>query len=98
MENYGQVGIPEFVRLMEDFLETRIDVRQYQQNYFALMKKRMTLSEDESRILQQAYGDADDYDPELRLQYTIEEPELRQRVAKSLRELAALGYAAGPEL
>lgn len=92
MENSDEVGVPEFVHLMKDFLNARIDAHTYQKNYFELMKKRITLSEKESRILQQTYGDADDYDPVARLPYTIEEPELRHMVRKSLEELAVLGY------
>lgn len=34
------------------------------QQYFVLMVQRMTLTEQESRILQRAYGAADDYEPD----------------------------------
>jgi hypothetical protein len=97
MENYGEVAVSDFVRLMRDYLEGRTDVQFYRQTYFALMKKRMNLSEDESRILQHAYGDADDYDQKVRLPFTLEESELKKRVAKSLQELAGMGYADHPE-
>jgi Bacterial self-protective colicin-like immunity len=97
MESYGEVGVPEFLQLMKDYLDGRTDVRSYRQGYFALMKKRMVLNEEESRILQTAYGDADDYDPLIRLAHTIEEPELRKRVAKSLEELVTVRNAAQPE-
>ncbi|MGA7062046.1 MAG: colicin immunity domain-containing protein [Candidatus Acidiferrales bacterium] len=94
MENYGEVGVPEFTLLMRDFLEDRLDASQYAKQYFALMVKRMTLTEEESRVLQRAYGDADDYeaDPAIELPNVLNEHQLRERVAQSLRELAELGY------
>ncbi|MGA7190758.1 MAG: hypothetical protein WBY66_19850 [Candidatus Acidiferrales bacterium] len=54
----------------------------------------MTLTEEESRVLQRAYGDADDYeaDPAIELPNVLNEHQLRERVAQSLRELAELGY------
>jgi hypothetical protein len=52
------------------------------------MKRRAVLSEDEFRLVQESYGDADDYDPEVRLPQTIEEPELRKRVAATASRLA----------
>jgi Bacterial self-protective colicin-like immunity len=97
MEDYGEVGVPEFLQLMKGFIEMRISARNYRETYFTLMKRRMILSEEESRILQQAYGDADDYDPTMMLHHTIDELELRERVAKSIGKLSALGYAVGPE-
>ena len=87
MEDHDEVTVPHFIQLMRDYLEGRIDAGSYQESYFVLMKKRMIVSEAQSRVLRQAYGDADDYDPVVRLQYTIEEPELRRRVAKSLEQL-----------
>jgi hypothetical protein len=92
MGNSGEAGVPDFVRLMKAYLEGLINVDDYKQLYFVLTKKRITTDEEASRILQQAYGDADDYDSEIRLPYTIEEPELRERVRRSLGQLAALGY------
>jgi hypothetical protein len=41
------------------------------------------------------FVDADDYDPVVRLEHTILEPELRRRVANTIEELAALGHHAG---
>ena len=38
MENYGEVGVPEFTLLMRDFLEDRLDASQYAKQYFALME------------------------------------------------------------
>ena len=93
MEGYGEVGVLEFLQLMEDYLSGNRDARSYQQGFFALMKRRTVLSEDESRIVQESYGDADDYDPTIRLPHTIEEPELRKRVAAAARRLATLAQA-----
>jgi len=55
------------------------------------MKQRGTFTDEEFRILQMALADADDYDPIVKLEYTILEPELRRRVANSIEELIALG-------
>ena len=52
----------------------------------------MTISREVSTILQIGIGDADDYDPDLRLEHTILEPALRDRVAKTITELEGLGY------
>ena len=75
---------------MKSFLMGQIDARGYQEAYFALMKRRANLAAEEFEIIQQAFVDADDYDPEVRLDHTIEEPELRSRVSKTQRELAEL--------
>jgi len=93
MESYAEVDVIEFVKLMKDCLQARTDAQQYRRSYFELMKKPAAIpSEDVSRILQQAYDDADDYDPAIRLPYTIEEPELKRRVSNSVKELEARGY------
>lgn len=67
----------------ERLLQGRLDAGQYAQQYFALMAKRMTLTEEEDRILQRAYGDADDYEPDtpIKLPNLINEQQLRERVA-----------------
>ncbi len=80
---------------MSGYLDGSISAAEYQRGMFDAMKVRCTLSEDESRIVGLAYHDADDFDPEIRLEHTIEEPELRARVASSLHELKALGIKAG---
>jgi hypothetical protein len=54
MESYGEVRIPEFLRLMKAYLEGQIDACSYRDRYFALMKRRMILDEVESRMIQQA--------------------------------------------
>lgn len=73
----------------------QVDAQGYREAYFALMKKRTNLAAEEFEIIQHAFVDADDYDPEVRLDHTIEEPELKMRVAKSVEELSGLG-AGGP--
>ena len=99
MESFGEVGIPDYMRLMKDYLDGRIPVHEYKKSYFELNKKRVNIPDEEaSRITQQAYGDADDYepDPSIRLPYVIDESQLKERVAKSLRALELLGYRISP--
>ena len=92
MANSGEVGVPEFVKLMRDYLEQRVDASQYRSRLFSLFKQRMIVqNEVVSQVLQEAYGDADDYDPVVRLPYTIQEPELKARVQRSLERLGSLG-------
>jgi hypothetical protein len=93
MENYGEISIADFVQLMKDYVGLRIDADQYRQMYFELTKKRVHIPNDTvNQIIQQAYGDADDYDPTVTLPYTLDDDDLRKRVAKSLDALAVLGY------
>ena len=98
MEGYAEeVCVVDYVRLMKNFLDGRIDARQYTRSYFDLNKRRINIPNEEvSRITQQAFGDADDYEPDSALRQEnprwIEETELARRVAKSLRELEAMGY------
>jgi hypothetical protein len=96
MENFDEVRASDFLKLMRGFLTGQIDARGYQKAYFALMKRRTNLAMEEFEIIQQAFVDADDYDPEVRLEYTIEEPELKKRVANSVEELSGLGYTSKP--
>jgi hypothetical protein len=77
---------------MRAFLERRIDAETYRREFFSMSRKRTLLSDEASRIIQKAYGDADDYDSTVRLPHTIEEPRLRELVADSSRELEALGH------
>ena len=81
MDPYPQIEVHDFVRLMKDFLDRRIDVRQYQRRYFDLSKKRFIVTDEEDKILQQAYGDADDFDDVVHLEYTINEELLRERIS-----------------
>src|SRR5579859_3858760 len=97
MENSGELSVADFARLMKDYLDRRIGPAQYAKSYFALFKKRMVVPNEElSRILQQAYGDADDYEPDTAIRQEnpkwVGETELKERVEKSLRELRAFGY------
>jgi hypothetical protein len=91
MGDYREVGVPDFLRFMKEYLDRKIDARSYQRGIFDLMKQRGTFTDEEFRILQMALADADDYDPIVKLEYTILEPELRRRVANSIEELIALG-------
>ena len=93
MDPHIQIEVLDFVRLMKDFLDRRIDVRQYQRSYFDLSKKRFVATPEEDKILQQAYGEADDFDDVVHLEYTIHEEQLRSRVSTSLERLKALGHA-----
>jgi hypothetical protein len=82
----------DYLRLMKAYVENRIDVDTYRTSFFAMSSKRSLVADNASVIIQKAYGDADDYDPVVRLAYTIEEPALKERVAKSIVELETLGY------
>lgn len=93
MDPYPQIEVLDFVRLMKDFLGRRIDVHQYQRSYFDLSKKRLLATPEEDKIVQQAYGDADDFDDVVHLEYTIDEEQLRTRVSASLERFKALGHA-----
>jgi hypothetical protein len=95
MENSGEIDVVEYLRLMKDYLEDRIDAERYTKNYFELTKHRVNIrNEGINRVTQQAYGDADDYEPDATLRKTdprwIGEAELKDRVRESLRELEAL--------
>jgi hypothetical protein len=92
MASYIEVGVSDFLKLMKSYLDREIDANSYCSRYFDLMTKRMTIGREVSTILQIGFGDADDYDPDLRLEHTILEPELRDRVAKTIAEIAALGH------
>ena len=93
-DSFPQVEVADYVRLMKDFLENLIDVHQYCRSYFGFAKMRMgVLSDEEDKIIQQAYGDADDFDDAVQLEYTIDEGQLRQRVSASLEKLKTLGHA-----
>jgi hypothetical protein len=59
--------------------------------YFDLSKKRFVAISEVDKILQQAYGDADDFDDVVHLEHTINEEQLRSRVSTSLERLKRLG-------
>jgi Bacterial self-protective colicin-like immunity len=92
MDPFPQIQVLDFVRLMKDFLDGRVGVKDYQRQYFELNTKRVILSEEESKILQQAYGDADDFDDAVQLAYTINEEQLKERVSVTLERLRRLGH------
>jgi len=56
MEPYSQIEVLDFVRLMKDFFDRRIDVRQYLHPNFDLSKKRFVAIPEVDKILQPAYG------------------------------------------
>jgi len=96
MENCGDLNVASFTRLMQEYLDGSISANQYRQTFFDFNKRRVDIPDElADRIIQQAYGDADDYDPVVRLPYTIGEDELRERVTKSFQALVALGYSVG---
>jgi len=90
MEMHPEIGTSHFLDLMENYLAERITVETYRSRFFELMKQRTNFTDDEFQIVQAAYGDADDYDAAVRLERTIEEPELRTRIRKSVHDLKNL--------
>jgi hypothetical protein len=95
MENYGEVGVEDYLRLMSEYLAGKIDADKYIKGYFAFNKYRVNLpNEAAEEIILRAHGDADDYEPDPTLRQSnsqwIGEPELRERVAKSFHKLEAL--------
>jgi hypothetical protein len=94
MELPPEVQISDFLSLMRSYLAGEMAARDYQSQYFELMKNRMTITENEFLILQTAYLDADDYDPSVRLVHSIEETELKRRVEKSIHDLNELRSSA----
>lgn len=93
MEQYPEFHVSDYVRLMMDFLSGAVDASRYCQAFFDANSKRIVVPDGEpDRIVQQAFGDCDDYDIDVDLEGTIDEHELRRRVERSLAELRALGY------
>jgi len=93
--NDAEVGVLDYMRLMNDYLNEKINVDEYTASYFKLNKKRVNIRDEAAcLIVMQAFGDADDYEPDVTIRRSpwIGEAELRTRVEKSLRELNALGY------
>ena len=91
MRNDIDVHVSNFIELMNRFLMGQVRADEYCTAYFDMSKKRFIVTEEESIVLQKAFGDADDYDEVVRGPY-IGEPELKARVRKSLEQLAALGH------
>ena len=65
----------------DEFLDERIDAQPYQRSYFKLNANRVVLLEQERKIVQRGYGDANDYDDLLHLAHTINEEQLRECVS-----------------
>jgi len=82
----------DYLRLMKAYLENHIDVDAYRRQLFSMNKKRQLLSEEASEIIMKTYSKTDQYDAVICLPYTIEEPELREFVANSVKQLEDLGY------
>lgn len=82
----------DYLRLLKDYVENRIHVETYRDRLFSMSSKRSLMADEASIVIQQAYGDADDYDPVEKLDYTIDESALRERVEKAVAELERLGY------
>lgn len=81
-----ELSVLDYVRLMKEFLDGRIDAWQYSSGYFEIATKRVVIPNAEvDKITQRAYGDADDYEPD---------PNLRKENPRWIREaeLKALGY------
>jgi hypothetical protein len=97
MENYGEVPevtMTDYLRLMKDYLASRIGVEAYRTEVFRLNPMRSPwVSEDVSRIHMEIFSRADDYDPVIRNERTIDEPTLRDHVQRLVNELEALGFA-----
>ncbi|WP_348261129.1 hypothetical protein P8935_15115 [Telmatobacter sp. DSM 110680] len=90
MTETSELDVLYFLRLMSDYLKGSLSVHEYQRAMFDSSKKRWKLTEEQSRIVQTAYGDVDDFDSDVRLAHTIQEPALRIRVCKSLEDLRSL--------
>jgi hypothetical protein len=82
----------DYLRLMKAYLEDHLDVDTYCRQLFSMNTKRSLLSEQASEIVQKTYSKTDQYDAVLRLPDTIQEPELREFVSTSVKQLEALGY------
>ena len=82
----------DYLRLMKAYLEDHLDVDTYCRQLFSMNAKRSLLSEQASEIVQKTYSKADQYDAVLRLPDTIQEPELREFVSRSVKQLEAMGY------
>jgi self-protective colicin-like immunity protein len=80
----------DYLDLMTQFVERRLSVEEYRGRFWTMNKKRSLYSDHADVIIQRAFGDADDYDEVVHLPYTIDEAELRNRVADSVKKLKAL--------
>jgi len=89
MESYGEVGALDFLQLMEDYLSGTRDARSYRQGfsrfYEAAGRFERRRIPDCAAILRRRRLRPCDPAP-----HTIEEPELRKRVADSANRLASI--------
>ena len=58
-------------------------MKQYKRSYFDLNMKRIILLDEESKILQRAHGDADDFDDTVHLACTINQEQGKERESTS---------------
>ena len=56
MDTHPQIEVLDFVRLMKDFLDRRIDVQQYQRGYVELNAKRIIVSDEEAKSCNRLMG------------------------------------------
>jgi hypothetical protein len=94
-----EYGVTDYMKLMKTYLNREIEAPQYARRFFDFANTRVLIPNEEvDRIIQRAYGDADDYEPDETLRKTdpswIDEPALRQKVAESLCQLETLGFRA----
>jgi hypothetical protein len=96
MDTSGEVRIGFFITLMTHYVSGKISADEYARSIFdTFAHKRLDLPQGEpEEIITRAYGDADDYDPKIKLPYTYTEDELRKRVTTALERLLELGYSA----
>src|SRR5207302_1265183 len=77
----------DYLLLMKDFLRGNINAHTYARKLFSTNSKRSISSEASSIIIQKAYSEADAYNPNIRLDYTITERQLRRSVEGSAKQL-----------
>lgn len=80
MDPNSQVELADLIRLDEDFLAKRISVQEYCRRYFDLCKG-LARSEAEAQIIEAA----------AHRECTIDEAELREQIASSLKQLPRVG-------
>ena len=68
----------DYLLLMQDSLRGNINAQTYTRKLFSTNSKRSISSEASSIIIQKAYSEADAYNPNIRLDYTITERQLRR--------------------
>ena len=74
-------------------MENQIVVDTYRNGCFSTSSKRSLLAKTASIVIEKAYWNVDDDDPVVQLSYTIDEPVLKDRVAKAVSELGRVGVS-----